>query len=277
MYKRKTMITLMLLLASLLLLTSGVYATLKFTDVIHSWDDGFARYETGNAAVYLDGSPQPFYIELGFDDNPVVDACGIATSTQWAGPALIGLYHTDTDADNNAPGFQSTADWSFVPCSAFDTKKYPDPGDVLYTCTTDNGDDVFDRCEIVSQDVVTPCTTGNCKDEIVTGLKLNLDTNCDGALDAGFDGSVCLYWTAEKPPFVAPFWEGNFQVRVGDASTGGDKTINFDFAGPNALSLGSLTANSRDSVSVALLISVLGLLLTGAGLVFVRKVVSPRP
>lgn len=266
MRKRNLLAAFTLVLVGLLLLTSLAYATTKLTDVLHSWDDDQGRYENGNLVMYLDGTPQPFYIQLDFDNNEVADACGAGTSTQFAGPLEIGLYHTDTPADNNAPGFQApTADWGFVPCSVFASKKYPAPGDFIATCSVSGA-----RCDIVSKDVVgTGECGGNCSEELLTTLDVNLDTNCDGSRDAGFESGVCLYWTAVKPPFAPPYWEGNIQARVEDASQGGDKTINFSVAGPNALSLRSLKAHSAGNLST--LVPMLGLVAAGMGVILYRR------
>lgn len=253
--KRRYVVTVAAAIICLLILNGITFAALKLTAPLHSWDDGQSRWENGNVTMYLDGQPQPFYEELGWDNVDAPNACGAGTSTDYAGMAEIGLYHIDSNPVG-APGFQSTSDWALVPCSVFDTKKYPDQSDILAECTADNNDGDVDRCEIVNQDQVSSCGTGNCQTEIVTHVAVNLDTDCDGNIDPGFTGDVCLYWTAEKPPLSGPYWGGNFQARINDG--GGDKTLNFDIFGPNAISMQDFSVQGV-SVPGAVLLAVFGL------------------
>ena len=238
-----------------LIIGSGVAsAQWALTNGLNSWDNGKLRWEGGNIALWLNTDPQAFYHEIvssnqdEFDNNDVVNACGPSTSTDYAGTATIGLYHTDTAADSNAPGFQSTSGYQLVSCDLDVSGNDPDsetPNTVLATCTADNNDGIIDRCEIANQDTVVSCSTGNCQDEIATTVSINLDSNCDGVLDTGFDSDVCLYWTAVKPPNAAPFWQGNFQGRITDA--GGDKTVSFTEYGPTAVTLQEMQAAAADS------------------------------
>ena len=121
-------------------------------------------------------------------------------------------------------------------------------------------------CEVTSRDVVTPCTTGNCTDEIVTTFKLSMDLDCDGTIDPPFApaGGLCMYWAASKPPSTPPFWSGNLQVRVNDG--GGDKTLSFnDLRGPNAVSMQSFTGSSAAVNPLAVVLGALLFGLTGLG------------
>lgn len=235
-----------LMTAALLTATMGaVNADLKTTNVLRSYDDGSGQYENGNITMFLDGLPQPFYTQLDWDNDDHADACGVGTTSDFAGDAVIGLYHTD-NAPAGAPGFQSTLNWSLVPCSVFDTKKYPEPADILASCIPGNPED-GDCVLIGAPDQVLACTTGNCQDEIQTVFHVKVDSTCDNAVDQKYldAGEVCMYWEAVKPPAVTPAWKGNFQVRYrADADTSsGEKTINFkDPLGPNAVSLSSLSA-----------------------------------
>lgn len=266
-----------LVVLSALVFAGAVAAEWKVVNVIEAWDNAAQRWESGNATMYLDGSPQSFYHTLirgDFDKNQYPNACGARGSSPWAGMGEIGLYHTDTDADNNAPGFQATSGYRLVPCGELEGN--PDteiPPTTLADCPDSDGDGELDRCEIFTQDVVTTCSTGNCKDEIVTSIGINLDTDCDGALDTGFTDEVCLFWQAEKPPFPDPgdpVWEGNIQVRV--AAGGGEKTVNFGtIKGPNAVFLQSLIANPITGISMLVVLTVL-VLLVGTAVALVQRV-----
>lgn len=244
----KFWLLILLVLATLMIITGAASAEWVLTNNLNSWDNGANRWENGNVALWLNSNPQAFYHEIvssnqdEFNGTTVPDACGTGNSTVYAGTAEIGLYHTDNS--NGAAGFQSTDNYQLVSCDLDQSGGSNDsetPNTVLYTCTTDNNDGVIGRCEIANKDTVNNCNTGNCQDEITTMISINLDSDCDGNLDNGFDTDVCLYWTAEKPPFVAPFWTGNFQARITDA--GGDKSVNFDVLGPTAVNLQNAAAS----------------------------------
>ena len=262
---RRRLFAVVLMTASLLLATIGVTsADLKTTNVLEAWDDAQQRWENGFLVINLDGNPEPFYTGLEWDTDQHPDACGVGVTTQYAGDALIGLYHTD-NAPAGAPGFVSSQTWSLVPCSIFPATKYPTPLQTLATC-----DPATEACSIIgSPDVITACTTGNCTDEIVTMFHVNLDADCDGAIDPQFDipGGVCMYWEGIKPPMSPEPWKGNIQVRFSGNS--GEKTINFSVAGPNAVSLSSLGAVAEaNSGSLA---AFAGALLLAAAALFVWR------
>lgn len=259
--RRRQLMIVLAVLTSLILMTSLAYAEWGLTNVLKSWDTGASRWEPGNANMYLDGNPQPFYHEIvarngdEFNNDLVSNACGSGTSTKWAGTAEIGLYHTD-NAPDGAPGFQSTASYQLVSCDLDSNSPGGDsetPNTVLANCTVDDNNGVMGPCEYASKDTVVACSTGNCKNEIVTQISINLDQNCDGQIDSIFEDDVCLYWTAEKPPFQAPFWNGNFQGRISDG--GGDKTINFKILGPNAITMSNIAAS--DALQFPITIAVL--------------------
>ena len=265
----KAGLILLVTLFALMIATSAASAQWALTNGLNSWDNAMQRWESGNVALWYNTDPQAFYHEIvssnknEFNNTAVVDACGNATSTTYAGTASIGLYHTDTAADSNAPGFQSTSNYQLVSCDLDQSGSANDsetPNTVLATCTTDNTDGIMDRCEIANQDTVTSCSSGNCDNEIVTTVSINLDTNCDGTLDAGFDEDVCLYWTAVKPPFSAPFWQGNFQARISDG--GGEKTVNFSIFGPTAVNLQAVQAMAVDTWQVPALLVLIAAFIT---------------
>jgi hypothetical protein len=265
-----------------LLLAAGVaQADWKVTNPLRSWDDDFGggagRWENGNMSMYLDGTAQPFYNEISgqFDTDVVTDACGTGSDTRYAGDKIIDLYHVDVGLTlAQANGFLSTGNWKLVSCTAVEAAtKYPPAGATLATCTADNGDAIWDRCEIVGQDA--PDTTmcgGNCAYVIYSTIKINLDTNCDGSLDTGFGSDVCLYFEAEKPLMSPPYWNGNIQARLQQPGPGGDKTDNFAILGPNAVTFLGLQAVPGALAAPAMLgVVALGALLAGgAALVFRR-------
>ena len=92
--------------------------------------------------------------------------------------------------------------------------------------------------------MITPCSTGNCQDEIVTTLEVNLDTDCDGVIDSNFPPFVCFYAEARVPTRAdgPPYWGGPLQARI--SAGGGDKTVNFNPSGPTAINLVKLAATS---------------------------------
>lgn len=260
-----------LVVAAVLAMTLGVaQADLKFTAVLHAWDDGKARFESGNATIVLDGTREPFYQVIDFDNDPHANACEAGTSSAWAGDAEIGLYHVDNNPAGGK-GWQSTQGWSLVKCSIFDDpkKKYALPADILYSCDPDSP-----ACQLIPKNGIrfdreVACTSGNCSTEIVTDFNLNFDLNCDGKLDAEFSdkGGICLYWEAVKPPKEPTYWSGNFQARAGILGQGftGDKTINFDIQAPTAVRIGNFVATANVGLA-SVLAWIAAALLGGAAL-----------
>ena len=265
MLKRRVLSVALMALALMLLTLGAVNAQLITTNILRSWDDGLARYENGNMTMWLNNDRQPFYTKLDFNTDAHADACGVGTSSKWAGDATIGLYHTDNNPDG-AQGFQDSGNWKLVKCSTFgtgsqQTTKYPAPADVLATCVPGQQQD--GPCVLIgTANTVVNCSTGNCKNEIETKFHVNIDAGtgggaaCDGTIDPPFDtvynsnqnnNDLCLYWDAKKPANAPPFWGGNIQVRYGaSGSNGGDKTINFNtLLGPNAVNLSSIAANAE--------------------------------
>lgn len=235
----------LLTLALLVTLAGIASATVKITDVLKAWDDKTNRYENGNLTLRLndpaDPTPElePFWVEIGFDNGlHSVPGCGTTGQTKFAGDALIGLYHLDTTGGH---GFQSSQNWGLVDCSTLASNKFPPS--YIFECVDPADPNANQPCEVISKDVVTPCSSGNCTEEIVTNFDLVLDTDCDGVIDPQFApaGGLCMYWAAPKPTTTPPIWSGNLQVRIN--AGGGDKTINFnDLVGPNAVGLRDFAA-----------------------------------
>lgn len=281
---RFVLLTVVLLLA----ISSAVSAHWTVNNVPRSWDDGAGRWENGNLTMYLNSDPQPFYYEFfgngsdEFDTTAVTNACEGGGSTSFAGQASLALDHTDNT--NNAMGFQSTANWALVRCSALDKPtnqtdvKYPAPADILFTCTLDNKDGDIDRCEIITQDIEdTIGCGGNCLDEIITTVQVNLDLDnvannvaCDNTPDANFSSDVCLYWDAVKPPTTQPRWTTPLQVHVRDDQ--GEMTLNFGkLLGPNAVTLSSFGAAIPGGASLPVAGSVV-VALGGLALLLKRRI-----
>ena len=288
-FKHKLLLSggVILVFLGLFMLSSSVFATVKLTAALRSWDDGAGEWENGNLTMWLNSDPQPFSEVLGFDNKSVSGACGTKTKTKWAGTVQFALDHTDT---NGAKGFQSTQNWYAVDCTTFSklntSPKYPAAAEKLITCVADNGDNNIDDCEIISQDVVTQCSTGNCTDQIVTTVQVNLDKNCNGDIDDPViadlvnNNNLCFYWEAEKPPVPGPGdpqWTGNLQARIAGDS-GGDKTINFKLRGPNIIKLQTIAVEETPVglPLIALLLLVSGAVALGAGSFLLIKRRSQR-
>jgi hypothetical protein len=288
---RKLLVALMVI--GLLLVVGVVEAEWTVTNVLRSWDDQQSRWENGNMEMWLDATNQPFHHHFfgpsEFNTDLITDACNpswpdvVGTDTRYAGSALIGLYHVDTGGSLASPtGFQSTTNWKLVKCSALEPgnptpdKKYPEAADILADCPADNGDVYYERCEILGKDTLDQTTecgalgTGNCDYEITSTFRVNLDTDCDGALDTGYDDDICLYFEAIKPPFSPPFWQGNIQARLEAKS--GDKTDNFTVRGPTAVTFLSLSAMPNAQAWPAILgVVVLGAVVVGSVLMVYRR------
>jgi len=229
-------------------------AQLKATSVFYAWDAGKSEYLNSEVTIYWDGGWVPFLHEMGFDRELV--ACGEdGRETVWAGTMDFGLYHTD-NAPDGAKGFLQTANWKLVDCDR-------------------NGDGSFNAADRIgvsggytetlslsptSHDIVTACSTGNCAEEIVTTLDINLDTDCDGNKDANFPEFVCFYAEAQVPDMsYTPMWSGPLQARI--TAGGGDKTVSFSPEEPTAVTL--LAFEQANELGNAQLISVvLGLVFT---------------
>lgn len=196
---------LLLALAGLLLAPVAVHAELKANSAVYAWDVTAKSYQNSNVIVYWDGRWIPFIHNLGWDrdgfDTSPYGGCGI---TPYAGIMEFGLYHTD-NAPAGALGFQDMANWKLVDCDrdGDDLAAQPPQGFVLYQ-----------DLNPLTQDQVVPCGTGNCHEEIVTTLYINLDTNCDGAIDAGVSTHVCFYAEARTPLEQEVTWEQILQARV---------------------------------------------------------------
>jgi hypothetical protein len=291
-----------LVMVGLLVVPIAVQADLKATAVVYAWDIVANKFQNSNVIIPWDGSWVPFLHELNFDTDNWADSsvCGYdptnpdTTGTRWAGNMYYGLYYVD-DAPLGAPGFQESRLWSLISCDrngdgsfnngdlvappppndrgewrGLQNPQLPEPWGPYAECNS-----AGDYCyvdEANDQDVPTYCTTGNCLAEIVTTIQVNLDLDCDGAVDQelldmgltvdgnGHPEMLCFYAEARTPnessylvqpvlpdpppdpPLPAPpmpSWSGPLQARI--STVGGDKTVNFALD-PTAVELVSFDA-----------------------------------
>jgi hypothetical protein len=220
----------LLALVGLLLAPVAVQAELKANSAVYAWDVTAQQYQNSNVIVYWDGSWVPFIHELGWDkgdfDTSPYGGCGL---TPYAGIMEFGLYHTD-NAPLGAPGFQETANWKIVDCDRDGDGSF-DGDDRVAQPPQDF--ELYQNLDPLTQDEIVACGTGNCQDEIVTTLYINLDTDCDGAIDAGVPTHACFYAEARTPLELEVTWGQTLQARV--TAGGGDKTVSFDPQDPPAL------------------------------------------
>jgi hypothetical protein len=221
---------LLLALIGLLLAPVAVHAELKANSAVYAWDVTALKYQNSNVIVYWDGTWVPFVHELGWDnaafDTTPYGGCGI---TQYAGIMEFGLYHTD-NAPEGAPGFQETDHWRIVDCDRDRDGRFD--GDDLQA-QPPQGFTVYRILAPLTRDQVVPCGTGNCLNEIVTTLYINLDTDCNGAIDPGVPTHACFYAEARTPLELHVTWGQTLQARV--TAGGGDKTVSFDPRDPPTL------------------------------------------
>jgi hypothetical protein len=169
------------------------------------------------------------------------------------------------NAPLGAPGFQASRMWSLMSCDRSDDGRFG-PGDLTAPPSPYDRPALYAECdssgtwcyvdEANEQDVPTPCTTGNCLQEIVTTIRVNLDLNCDGVVDpelgvptdpaTGHPVLLCFYAQARTPTpeqqAGLPRWSNPLQARI--STVGGDKTVNFA-VGPTAVELASFEATPQ--------------------------------
>lgn len=226
------------------------------------------------------------------------------TSTTWAGTMQLALNHTDT---NGAPGFQQSRFWELTACDRNASGTGLENGDLTFTTgsqpfepvpppssapngpyfrytisqtETSNLDPnptvtgAAGSIDLIQKDVVSACSTGNCADQIITTLFVNLDRDCDGQIDSelyshdlatdlankgltapAFDPDpndntgtgMCFYAEAQKPYPNNPSWSGNLQATI--AAGGGAKTVNFSVT-PTAALISQFDAVQRGGQTV---------------------------
>jgi hypothetical protein len=228
--------------AILMMVAAGIaYADLKAVHWVDGWDEKSNKFAHSLNDVTFDGHWVSFLHELDFDNdlyvptNPAYpqDACPSSPglSTKWAGVMEFGLYHED-NSPAGAPGWQESREWQLVACDRdgdgdfdnADLAVQPMTNVVPYTGAT---------LTVITKDLTTDCTTGNCTYEIVTTIFINTDSDCDGVQNADLPaGGLCFYAEAETPVVEVGsplLWGGNIQTRI--SAGGGDKTVNFHVLG----------------------------------------------
>jgi hypothetical protein len=223
-------------------------ADIKATEPFYVWDRDTGKFVNSNAALWLDTDwwvPMIHQISNDKDDYPV--ACG---TTTWAGELTMGLGHVDTTGGH---GLQSSDSWTLVECDRTgdgdfnndDLNLQLDENAELYGFIewTEVSSATF---EIIASDVITDCSNNTCNTELITTMFMNLDPDCDGVINNEPPGGICFYAEAQPPSAsMQPYWQGNLQARI--SAGGGDKTVNFQVAGPNAVRLVNFSAQSQDS------------------------------
>jgi hypothetical protein len=230
-------------------ITQSASADLKQTNVFKAWDRNSLSMENGNVDIFWDGDHVWVYSVLGFDNDLYTtvgsdgSACGTGYSTAWAGRLELGFYHTD-NAPSGAAGFTHTAEWDVVDCDFNGNGSYgneDDTVDLNVTAPTQVATDF----RVINPNVDVACQTGNCLNETVTTIFVNLDADCDGNLDANLPDDVCFVAKAFTPTLDTgpPYWAGPLQGRFTIVG-GGDKTVNFNPFGPSAITLENLSSRS---------------------------------
>jgi len=252
---RKRLLIPLLVALCLLLAAAGIaYADLKADKVFYGWDEVPMAYANSLDQVTFDGRWVSLLHELDFDNDVYVPANPAYPSaacpafptrtTKWAGVMEMGLAEVD-NAPDGAPGWQESRAWKLVACDRngdgnFTNKDLPvQPMDYVLPYTGGT-------LTVITRDLRSGCTTGNCKYEIVTTIFLNTDSDCDGAQNTDIPaGGLCFYAEARTPVIEigSPLlWSGNLQARI--SAGGGDKTVNFHVHGApvTAVTLTSFTA-----------------------------------
>jgi hypothetical protein len=254
-------LTIPLLVAVGLMLAAGgiAYADLKATHWVDGWDEGSnpQQYAHSLNDVTFDGHWVSFLHELDFDKDDYVAtnpaypdvACSDypTRTTQWAGVMEFGLYNVDNSPDG-APGWQESREWQLVACDRNGDGKF-DNKDLAVQPMTYVVPYTGGTLTVITKDLTTNCTTGNCKYEIVTTIFINTDSDCDGTQNTDIPaGGLCFYAEAETPVILEGdplLWGGNIQTRI--SAGGGDKTVNYHVNGApvgTAITLASFTAKS---------------------------------
>jgi hypothetical protein len=264
--------------------TQTAKADIKAVQPFYAWDRSTDQFKNSELELWLDPTWWiPMIHHIDTDNDPYPDACGTGTTTNYAGILTMGLGHIDTTLGD---GFYASRNWTLVHCDRTGDGKFNNddlrwplteglPEDGLYGFTKWSGvnNDTF---SVITQDVETPCTTGNCAFELLTTMYINMDPDCDNSPGDAANpipaGGLCFYAEAQPPdpadPDFAP-WSGNLQARINVG--GGDKTVNFKVA-PTAVELVSLEVNTNYAVPFALLVGALILLFSsGVILAFKRR------
>ncbi len=253
-------------------------------------DEKNLKYESGNMVTTTNGIWLPFLTDLEFDTKPCtpnptdpLHPDPLCKGSIYEGYLDYGLYHQDTGriwgpGPNYPPGdppngFTSSRFWRLCSCDRNQDGKF-DNLDLSNPALVFPSPDLSDtdwrwaykpestwlppnvRFEIVSQNVPTDCTTGNCLKEIVTTMYISLDA--DGPNGDGINpnlppvpvptSGLCFYAEGKKPRETFASWTGNVQARVSTLS--GEKTLNFSFENPTPVIISSFTAYENNGQTI---------------------------
>ncbi len=268
-----------LVLVGLLVVPVVVQAELKATSLAYTWDYLAEAWEWGHATIFFDGEWIPLLQEVYFDgldgrdlEPGEPDICSDGMTHLYSGWIEYGLPRLDNDPED-ARGFRASKDWVLIDCDlngdgTWDrddlTVEPEDVGPPLATCSEADG-----PCQIplyegqqypeyVGQpwwdlDMAPPAATSeHCAHELSTMLIINLDRDCDGAVDpeaahllAVHDMTgLCVYSLAQTPLYgegETP-WSFPLPVRITDAD--GAKTLML-YPDPTAIELASFNAEPQ--------------------------------
>jgi hypothetical protein len=261
--------------------TQNAKADIKATAPFYAWDRGTDQFKNSNLELWQDPDWWvPLIHHIDTDSDVYAEACGPGTSSTLAGTMTMGLGHVDTTGGD---GFQASRNWTLVHCDRTGDGLFNNddlrepliedlPVDGLYGFTEWSGVNA-DTFYLITQDLESPCTTSTCATELLTSMFINLDPDCDNTLGDASNpipaGGVCFYAEAQPPALGANPWAGNLQARINTG--GGDKTVNFNVAGPTAVEIVSIKASTNYAMSFALLGGTLLLVSGGAVLAIKRR------
>jgi LPXTG-motif cell wall-anchored protein len=291
-----------LVIAGLLLTSTGAYATLQFGGALEAWDSlaNPPGFTSGNAATPFNGGCQSWYYEVRWNDTSQTEHLftgsyelgycpGGQPTTYYADRLLVSHHHEDS---SGGWGYQDVRNFKLVSCD-FDGDGDFDNGDLTVDPFDASGNLVGTVTEYrTSSDlkIVNPSSgppysyeracgpgDGSCAFVIETELFMNLDSDCDRSLadeTPALPANLCLVWQAEKPDVAdegfVPWDSPNLQSRL--VNDGGDKTVSTRPAGPTFVTLTGPSARAAAPLLVAIGFTAAGLLLAGGvGVVFFRR------
>jgi hypothetical protein len=258
--------------------TQNAKADIKAVEPFYAWDRGTDQFKNSNLELWRDPDWWiPMIHHLDSDNDDYANACGSGTTTDFAGTLTMGLGNIDTTGGD---GFQASRNWTIVQCDRTgdglynndDLRAPLNEGAPLYGFTEWSGVNAA-TFYLISQDIPTQCTTNTCAYELLTSMFINLDPDCDNSPGDNANpipaGGLCFYAEAQPPAADSVPWAGNLQARIN--AGGGDKTVNFNVAGPTAVELVSIEANTNYAVPFALLAGALILLFSGGAILAYKR------
>jgi hypothetical protein len=289
--KSKFMLRLSMLAATLLLalMATTVYAGFANTNNFYLWDLNQGEFLNSTVDAAFGGAGMPVFRNMNdFDASTYTTAtgpgfCGVGTggSTQFGGLMFLQLDHKQL---SEAKAFDSSSSWSLVDCDFDDDDDFDSDDFLVDTIVNppdliaDDGFTIGPYFELLETDLVTTTgTSGQLSSTLITIMKVNLDTDCDGSLaDEAWiptSGEYC-FWanTQVASPEEHAGWQGaNFKARF--ASNGGDKTVNVVATGPTAITLTDFDAYNDPQILGVFAAALLGagLLVSIAGRMYLKR------